>query len=114
MKLALAFLLAPSLAFATPYDGTFKQTANFDCGLIGVDGGSLKIEDGVFYGVEVECRMTRPVDVISMDATLYTMQCSGDDQVWTERVMLMDAAEDDGIIMVWNGYAFAYNRCDPN
>jgi hypothetical protein len=113
MRLALAFLLAPSLALATPYDGIFKQTANSDCGIIGVDGGSLKIEDGIFYGVEVECRMTRPVDVISMDATLYTMQCSGDDQIWTERAMLMDAAEDDGIIMVWNGYAFAYDRCEP-
>jgi hypothetical protein len=41
------------------------------------------------------------------------MECSGEDQVWTERAMLMDAAEDDGIIMMWNGYAFAYARCEP-
>lgn len=105
----LAFL--PTLAAATPYDGVFKQTANSECALVGVNGGSLRIEDGIFYGVEVECRMTRPVNVVDMDATLYTMQCSGEDQVWSERAMLMNAAEGDGIIMLWDGYVFAYERC---
>ena len=114
MKLALALTLAPALAMATPYDGTYRQTANAECALIGVDGGALKIEDGIFYGVEVECRMTKPVNVNDMDATLYTMQCSGGDQNWTERAMMMQNKETDGLIMVWNGYAFVYDRCvDP-
>lgn len=111
MTQALALVLAPSLALAAPYDGTYKQSANAECGLVGVDGGAVRIADGIFYGVEVECRMTRPVDVLSMDATLYTMQCSGEDQIWTERAMVMESAVDDGIIMLWNGYAFAYDRC---
>jgi len=51
--------------------------------------------------------------VVDMDATLYTMQCSGDGQSWTERAMLMQNAEDDGIMMIWDGYAFVYSRC-PN
>lgn len=110
---AALLALWPSLAVAGPYDGTYKQAANADCANVGVDGGALKIEDGIFYGVEVECRMTRPVDVLQMDATLFTMQCSGDDQIWTERAMIMDAADDDGIIMIWNGYAFAYAACEP-
>jgi hypothetical protein len=114
MRFAAILALLPTLAFAGPYDGTYKQVANADCANVGVDGGALKIEDGIFYGVEVECRMTKPVDVVQMDATLYTMECSGEDQVWTERAMLMDAAEDDGIIMTWNGYAFAYSRCEPS
>ena len=113
MRLAAILALVPTLAMAGPYDGTYKQVANADCANVGVDGGALRIEDGIFYGVEVECRMTLPVDVLQMDATLYTMQCSGDGQVWTERAMIMDAAEDDGIIMVWNGYAFAYETCEP-
>ncbi|MDG1862642.1 MAG: hypothetical protein P8J02_05405 [Yoonia sp.] len=75
----------------------------------------MKIENGIFYGVEVECRMTSPVSVNDMDATLYTMQCSGGDQIWTERAMLMLNKQADGIIMVWNGYAFVYDRCaDPS
>ena len=112
-RLAAILALVPVVAAAGPYDGTYKQVANADCANVGVDGGALRIEDGIFYGVEVECRMTRPVDVLQMDATLYTMQCSGGDQVWTERAMIMDAAEDEGIIMVWNGYAFAYDQCEP-
>ena len=113
MRLAALLVLAPVLAAATPYDGTYRQTANAECALVGVDGGSLKIEAGIFYGVELECRMTRPVQVVNMDATLYTMNCSGDDQIWTERAMIMNDGQDDGgIIMIWDGYAFRYTRCD--
>ena len=110
-RLAALIALVPVAAAAGPFDGVFRQVANADCANIGVDGGALKIEDGIFYGVEVECRMTQPVDVLQMNATLYTMQCTGDDSLWSERAMLMESAESDGIIMVWNGYAFAYERC---
>ena len=106
-------LALPLAAIAGPYDGIYKQTANAECALIGVDGGALEIRDSIFYGVEVECRMTRPVNVNDMDATLYTMQCSGEDQSWTERAMMMKPAEGEGLIMVWNGYAFAYDACLP-
>lgn len=112
MRLALALILAPCVAVATPYDGTFRQNANADCALVGVDGGALKIEDGIFYGVDMECRMVRPVQVVNMDATLYMMNCSGKEEVWTERAMLMnDAQVEGGIIMIWDGYAFRYSRC---
>ena len=111
MRLALVLALAPVIAAATPFDGVYRQNANAECALVGVDGGSLKIEDGIFYGVDLECLMTRPVNVVDMDATLYTMTCSGEDQIWTERAMLMNDAESDGIIMVWDGYAFVYSRC---
>lgn len=115
MRLALVLALAPVIAAATPFDGVYRQNANAECALVGVDGGSLKIEDGIFYGVDLECLMTRPVNVVDMDATLYTMTCSGEDQIWTERAMLMNDAESDGIIMVWDGYAFVYSRCpDPD
>ncbi|WP_247227152.1 hypothetical protein [Yoonia sp. F2084L] len=104
--------MAPAALFAGPYDGVYRQTANAECSLVGVDGGSLKIENNIFYGVEVECRMTSPVDIVDMDATLYEMQCSGDGQTWTERAMLMPDAEDTGLYMIWSGYAFRYDRCD--
>ncbi|WP_211643116.1 hypothetical protein [Loktanella sp. SALINAS62] len=114
MKIAVTGLCLIALpATGGPYDGTFKQAANAECDLVGVDGGSVRIADGIFYGVELQCRMSDPVNVLEMDALLYTMECSGDDQMFTERAMVMDKAEDDGIIMVWNGYAFVYDRCDP-
>ena len=112
--LAICLVLLPVAAQATPYDGIYKQAANADCASVGAADGALQIEDNIFYGVQMECSMARPVDVVDMDATLYTLQCTGDDQNWTERVMLMKKAEDDGLIMIWNGYAFAYERCDAN
>ncbi len=110
-RLCLIAALIPGIAGATPYDGVYRQVANADCANIGKDGGSLKIEGGIFYGVGLQCLMTRPVNVVDMDGTLYTMECSSDDERWTERAMVMKAKDDDGLIMVWNGYAFKYGRC---
>lgn len=110
--LCLAASTLPFAAFADAFDGVYKQTANAECSLIGVDGGSLKIEDNIFYGVEVECRMTDPIDIVDMNATLYEMQCIGEGSTWTERAMLMADAESDGLYMIWNGYAFRYDKCE--
>ncbi len=109
--IAGASLVAGSVA-ATPYDGLYRSSGDADCAKVGVEGGALRIQEGLFEGVGSECRMMRPVDVVDMDATLYTMECSAGDTRWTERAMLMKAAQDNGLIMLWNGYAFRYARCD--
>lgn len=106
-----ALLIMASVASATSFDGTYRLTSDADCTAVGMDGGALRIEDGIFYGVESQCRMTNPVNVVDMDAKLYTMQCSGEGETWTERAMLMRSAS-GGIIIAWNGYAFAYETCD--
>lgn len=108
---ALCALVLPVAVLAGPYDGVFKQVANADCGLVGLDGGSVEIKDNIFRGVDVDCDMSDPVNVVNMDATLFNMNCSGSDQVWTERAMLMRDKETNGLIMIWNGYAFVYDAC---
>ncbi|PXW68579.1 hypothetical protein C7964_10386 [Loktanella sp. PT4BL] len=110
ISFGLAFL--PAALWASPYDGVYKQTANAECALVGVDGGSLKIEENIFYGVEVECHMINPVEVEDMNATIYEMQCSGEGEAWTERAMLMPDAQGTGLYMIWSGYAFRYDRCE--
>ncbi|ARO13680.1 hypothetical protein BVG79_00324 [Ketogulonicigenium robustum] len=104
-----------SAVAAGPWDGIYRQSPNASCTQIGVNGGALKIEESVFYGVGIACRMTRPVDVLDMDATLYTMECvdgnEADSDHWSERAMMMRDAQSDGIIMIWNGYSFRYGRC---
>ena len=109
-----ALLLAVSAlpAAAGEFDGIYKQGPAWDCGLVGVDGGALKIEDGIFHGVEMQCRMENPVKVRDMDAVLYDMKCSGEGDAWSARALFMHAVN-DGLIMVWNGYAFQYDRCPP-
>ena len=114
IRLLLTLCLGPIAANADTFDGVYKQTANAECSLVGVDGGSLKIENNIFYGVEVECRMTSPIDVVDMEATLYEMQCIGEGSTWTERAMLMADAEGNGIYMIWDGYAFRYERCEAD
>ena len=107
----MAMLHAAGAAQAGPWDGLYRLAADADCAQIGVEGGVLWIGQGVFHGVGMTCEMTRPVNVLGMDATLYTMECAGQDEVWTERAMIMHDAERDGIIMIWNGFAFRYDRC---
>lgn len=113
-RLVLPCVLAaalPATAMADQFDGLYRLTPEADCALTGQEGGALKIEDGVFYGVESRCVMTRPVNVRDMDAVLYDMECGGEGTTWVERALFMTAA-DGGLIMVWNGYAFKYDRCD--
>ncbi len=108
---ALCALFLPAVAVAGQFDGVYRQAASTECGLVGVDGGALLIRDNTLFGVSMQCKMTRPVDVVDMDATLYSMQCSGSGQSWVERAMFMHPADGDGLLMIWNGYVFRYERC---
>ena len=110
LGLVAAVLLAGTAA-ATPYDGLYRTSLDADCSRVGVEGGALRIEDGLFEGIGSECRMLLPVDVVDMDATLYTMECSSGDTSWSERAMLMKAADEGGLIFLLNGYAFHYALC---
>jgi hypothetical protein len=104
-------LILPAAAQALPWDGTYRLSEGADCSRVGQDGGALRIADGVFEGVEATCRMTKPVDILGLDATVYDMDCEGEGETWTERALFMDAAEGDGIYILWRGFAFRYDRC---
>lgn len=111
MRFTSVFVFLAGAATAGPFDGVYRLTANSDCGLIGVDGGAIAIEDGLFRGVESNCRMENPVQILEMNAKLYNLHCTGEGSIWSERVMLMEKATGDGILMIWDGYAFVYDRC---
>ena len=110
--LSVTCALVPTLVSGGPFDGVYKQTANAECSLVGIDGGSVKVEDSIFYGVEMQCRMINPIDIRDMNATIFNMECSGSGQTWSERAIMMADAETPGVYMIWNGYAFRYQRCD--
>ena len=110
---AVTLALVPQIALAQTIDfsGVYHQGAASACKSIGTDGGAIQIDGTKFRGVESECRMTRPVNVVNMDAMLFDMECSGEGETWEARAMYMNAAS-GGLIMVWDGFAFEYARCE--
>lgn len=105
----------PAAAQDAAYDGLWRANPTVDCSVSGVDGGALRIEDGVLHGVENTCEMTDPVDVRDMDATLFDMVCegAGDGAAFTDRAFFSKAA-DGGLILVWNGFALKYESCEDS
>lgn len=105
-----AALVAAAPALAGEFDGVYKPGPDWDCGQVDTFSVRLKIENDIFYGVEMQCRMENPVKVRDMDAVLYDMACSGEGAAWAARALFMHA-DKGGLIMAWNGYAFQYERC---
>lgn len=120
MKTARAFLfltLLPVAAIAGPWDGTYRQGEDADCTRVGVEGAAIRIQDNTFYGNEAVCQMRQPIEVRNMHATLYDMYCEGylgedgqPPQPWEARTMVM-RGPDEGLYMIWDGYAFQFDRC---
>lgn len=100
-------------AGADTFNGIYSQGDGAVCAPVAESQDVVRIEDGVFHGVQTECRMENPVDVRDMNAVLYDMQCEGDQTAWSARALFMTAA-DGGLIMVWDGYAFKYDPCPPD
>ncbi|TRD22608.1 hypothetical protein FEV53_04115 [Palleronia caenipelagi] len=74
---------------------------------------ALRIADSRIDGVDTTCRMTNPFDVRDMDAVLFDLVCESVEGEFTERAMFVQAA-DGGLIVVWSGYAYKYERCDAD
>ena len=107
----LAICLAGA-AGAADYTGQYALTDGSDCSAGSIDdpNGALVIAGDLFQGVESSCRMTLPVDVIGMDATLFTFECTGEGLTWDMRAMIMRAAQ-GGIFVIRDGFAFHYPDC---
>ncbi|KAF0677304.1 hypothetical protein [Profundibacterium mesophilum] len=112
LALGLVGLAGTPAGAQSTFDGLWSPDAGATCMPDDRDDGSVKVEDGIFYGVGSQCEMTAPVPVRKMDAVLYDMRCSAKGHSWSDRAMFMRAA-DGGLIMVWNGYAFRYGACTP-
>ena len=104
---ALALLALP--AAAQDFDGLYRQGIGADCAVVG-DGGALEVRDGVLFGAESRCEMQNPEPLQGLGAVLYDMECTGEGTEWEAPAIFMEAAN-GGLILVWKGYAFAYDRC---
>ena len=107
---SLTTLALSGTSLSGPYDG-FYSTENSSCdqNLVGMDGGPYKIEDNVFWGTEMGCKLKNPVSVRGMNATLYDGKCSGDGEEWEERYLIMES--EIGVYWIQGGYVMELTRC---
>ena len=109
-----ALMALAGSASAGVYDGLYRDTrlatASCDIEMLQSDGGPMQIADGVLTYVESDCQLTKPVAVRGFNATLFDLQCSGEGETYSYRIMLMKT--DTGLVTVQDGQASTYVRCD--
>ncbi|GHA40940.1 hypothetical protein GCM10008927_01490 [Amylibacter ulvae] len=98
---------------ADKYDGVYRPVgqmfAGWDCTTIGQDGGAIAIKKNVVYGIENNCKLTNPVNVNGMTATLYDANCAGEGNSWRSRVMIMKA--DFGLYYISDQFVASWQNC---
>ena len=113
--LCVSLLALATPALATPYEGVFRPNyawaSGWNCRDVGMDGGAVAIQGDRMIGVENACRLTNPVAVRGMNATLYDAECSGEGESYSERIMLMLSGEGN-VVVIRDGWASEWARCD--
>lgn len=93
---------------AGQFDGKYRLDMNWDCKTVGMDGGAIQIRGGKLHGVESTCLMKKPAKVRGMDAVLYDLQCSGEGETWSNRLMLIK--QKGGILYIQDGFATQWKQ----
>lgn len=110
---SLALLIAGTAATAQtgPYDGDWTIGDPAACA-VGMDNTNFafRIADGQIRGVESACRMTNPVEIRGLGATLFDMECAGEGESWSYRNFLMIDRQGD-LIMINDGDVSILSRC---
>ena len=99
-------------AFAQSIEGLYQPSgANWSCSLdhIGMDGGALAIQGGVFYGVENRCDLTSPVRI--GNGTRYTAACSAEGSTYREQMTITPTT--DGVRINRASGTALWHRCEP-
>lgn len=107
-----ALMATAGAAGATPFDGLYQPAGSaWSCHLedLYMDGGAVGVMNGQLHGVESVCDLTNPTPVRDMNAVLYDLQCMGEGEPYTRRVMLM--RHQTGIFVIQNGFVADWRAC---
>lgn len=115
MKLLLANTVLATIAVTGParaqsVEGLFQpKGATWSCSpdQIGMDGGALAIQNGVFNGVENRCNLTSPAAM--GDGTRYITVCSAEGSTYQEPIIITPTA--NGVKIDRNGSTAYWTRC---
>lgn len=107
--LATVAIVIAGPALAGPFDGTW----DFDpasCGAAYSDT-RVRISGNQIGFIESTCALGNPTSIREMDsAQLFDLQCSGEGQIWSERVLIGLSGENQ-LLLYSRGYASLRTRC---
>lgn len=110
---ALMCLFGASSLSAQSIDGIYQPSGGrWSCSpdQIGMDGGALAIQNGVFQGVENRCDLTSPTKVDN--GLRYTAVCSAEGSTYSEPITITPTS--NGVKIDRNGYTFYWSRCEAH
>ena len=114
LSLFVIFKGAFASASVTQFDGEYSYTDGppSECIITGADvqNAGFRISMGVYFGIELSCRLSNPVNVRGMTAVLFDFQCSGEGMEWEERVLLQ-RLNDGRLLMAYEDWATIYHPC---
>lgn len=107
LTLTLA-LMAGGASAQSPYDGTWTYLDASSCrpgsdAVVRVTGSEIRYYESL-------CRLSNPVPVRDMGATLYDADCAGEGETWQHRLMLM-RTEEGQLLHLTPGRAQLLNAC---
>ena len=104
-----AFLAGP--AFAQSIDGLYQPSgSDWSCSpnQIGIDGGALAIQNGVFVGVESRCDLTNPQP--DGRGTRFKATCSAEGSTYEQPITITPT--ENGVSIQREGFTSHWRRCD--
>ena len=105
-----AVICIAHLSNAQNLDGLYQPSgSSWTCSpdQVGMDGGALSIQAGVFDGVENRCELTSPVNV--GDGTRFTAVCSAEGSTYQEPMVI--SPTHNGVSIQRNGHTAYWTRC---
>lgn len=109
--LALMLMGFAGTTSAQGIDGLYQPLgADWTCSpdQVGMDGGALAIQDGVFEGVENRCDLTDPQ--FAGRGTTFTAICSAEGSIYQQQVTITPTA--NGVSIQRDEFTFYWRRCE--
>lgn len=98
-------------SYAESIDGLYQPSGlDWSCSpaQIGMDGGALAIQNGVFEGVENRCDLTNPQP--DGRGTAFTATCSAEGSTYQQQMTITPTA--NGVSILSDGFTSYWKRCD--
>lgn len=110
---AAGALCGAHLTHAQSLDGLYQPSGlSWSCSpdQVGMDGGALSIQGGVYNGVENRCDLTAPIE--TGDGTRFTAVCSAEGSTYEEPILI--SPTHNGVSIERGGQTAYWTRCEDS